>query len=505
MRVRWVSIPPPVQKSLLTALRNTIFKMNEQEASNTISGLGRLEVSWSTLPQSLRQAIGGAFLSYLPVLGPKGLAMSVHGLGRMSADISTLPSQFRENIMIATCNISSVFNAQEVSNTLYGLGKIGTKVPDFSTHQGRLLFKENAENKYLTKCATVQLMKALTREAWQMSAQGISNSLWGLMLMQAQWKSFTGSQKNAIMQALSRELCNMDEQQMANTIYSLGSMGVTWNSLKDHEVQVTESSEETTEDLQDHLIFALGETASHMVPAGVVMTMIGLGKMGASWKSLPLQLKNRISDALVRVLRSASYRTVSALIFALTVCEIRWSDLSEKVQTAIKESIGRSYWDAIDLMPSRDDGNGGSQMAQNTSAIDSILFDTPTQEAATVPRRLPAMKDVASQSSLELESKFSSSRDQHLVYTLGILDVTWDELGISAQRSICNSLKYRLISMDEQGVVNSLYGFSCMGVKWNQLGDSLKAVLLEALRRVSDSMGEQGVAVTVLSLAKLDV
>ena len=495
-------MPISVQTSIISALQNTINKMNEQEASNTISGLGRLEVSWNSLPQSLRQAIGEAFLSYLPVLGPKGLAMSVHGLGRMSADISTLPSQFRENIMIATCNISSVFNAQEVANTLYGLGKIGTNFPDLSTYQGRLLFKENSGNKYLTKCAAVQLMKAFTREAWQMSAQGISNSLWGLMLMQAHWTIFTGSQKNAIMQTLSRELCNMDEQQMANTIYSLGSMGMTWNSLKDHEVQLVDSSEETAEDLQENLIFALGETTSHMVPAGVVMTMIGLGKMGASWKTLPPHLKSRISDALVRVLRSASNRTVSAIIFALTVFEIRWGDLGEKVQTAIRESIGRSYWDSVDFMSSGE--GGGAQLVQNTSLIDSILYDTSTKKAA-VPRQVPAPKYIEPQSSLELDARITNSREQHLVYTLGILDVTWDELGISAQRSICNSLKYRLFNMDEQGVVNSLYGFSCMGVKWNQLDDSLKAALLEALRRVSDSMGEQGVAVTVLSLAKLDV
>jgi hypothetical protein len=59
--------------------------------------------------------------------------------------------------------------------------------------------------------------------------------------------------------------------------------------------------------------------------------------------------------------------------------------------------------------------------------------------------------------------------------------------------------------MDEQGVVNSLYGLSNVNVKWSQMEEDVKVAMLEAVRRVSESMGEQGVAVTVLSLAKMDL
>ena len=493
MRARWESISLPVRSSLLFSLEKTINKMNEQEASNTISGLGRLGILWNSLPAHLRSSIGDAFVRYLPVLGPKGLAMSIHGLGRMSAEISALPDNFREKIMTAICNISSVVNAQEVSNILYGLGKIGTKFPDLSTQKGRSQFKENADNSYLTRCARSQLMTALTREAVHMSAQGISNSLWGLMMMQAPWNSFQPAQKLSILQALNRELCHMDEQQIGNTIFSLGSLGLHWNALKS--LPDTEDSADKRYDLQEGILFTLGETLPHMTPAGVVMTLIGLGKLGVSWKSLPLSVRAKIFDSLERVFRTASYRTVSSLIFALTVCEIRWADLNSNVQTVIKESIGRSYWETLDLFATEEANNNAIDMAVTKRSIFSGESNSKKGKVDS-GLRVPTM--------LEMESS-SNAREQHLVYSLGLLDVTWEELGISAQRSICNNLKYRVPYMDEQAVVNSIYGLSCMGAKWNQLDRNLKAALLEALRRVSESMGEQGIAVTVLSLAKLDV
>ena len=56
-----------------------------------------------------------------------------------------------------------------------------------------------------------------------------------------------------------------------------------------------------------------------------------------------------------------------------------------------------------------------------------------------------------------------------------------------------------------QGVVNSVFGLTTLGAKWADLRADLRAALQQALLRVSEDMGEQGVAVSILSLAKLEV
>jgi hypothetical protein len=61
------------------------------------------------------------------------------------------------------------------------------------------------------------------------------------------------------------------------------------------------------------------------------------------------------------------------------------------------------------------------------------------------------------------------------------------------------------LSMNEQGVVNSIHGLSAMGAKWAGLSKGLRVALNDALTLVSPHMGEQGVSMTVLALAKLEV
>jgi len=534
LRVHWEAMPSSVRACLIDAMQSSINHMKEQEASNTISGLGRLGVSWNSLHLTLRTSLGDAFADSLPVLGPKGLAMSVHGLGRMAANISSLPSSFRENIMVAICNISSVINAQEVANILYGLGKIGSRFADSSTST------LPADRRYVTQCAKTQLLKALTRVAPKMGAQGISNSLWGLMLMHAQWRNLAYTQRQVILQTLSRELCHMDEQQVGNTVYSLGALGLTWKELKIGEAAKGEGK------LEDDLVFALQEKLPHMTPSGVVMTLMGLGNLQAHWKTLPISFRTQLTDALVRVLRSASDRTVSSLLYSLTVCSIHWNDLDDKVQSAIQESIARTYWDATSNLttPSAtnktvvvsqqdeitSDASAMSLMAMGSASAAAFLLQEYSDRVNTSQIILPISSKSEQQVSvlaavnnsnytgrkytpfssgnvdLALEKTFGTSgREYHIVYTLGLLQVTWDKLEISAQKSIANSLATRLPGMDEQGVVNSLYGLSSVGVKWFQLDEVTKAALLRAVTRVSESMGEKGVAVTVLSLAKMDL
>jgi hypothetical protein len=105
--------------------------------------------------------------------------------------------------MAAIHRIAPSVNAQEVANILYGLGKMGTLISVSEAEKvasdGEFSCKladdelEEVDNCHvgedsqagtelvalgMTLKARIGILDALTREAWRMTAQGVSNSCW---------------------------------------------------------------------------------------------------------------------------------------------------------------------------------------------------------------------------------------------------------------------------------------------------------------------------------------
>jgi hypothetical protein len=356
--------------------------MQEQEVSNCISGLGRLGAEWTDLTPAIRRSLGDAFvlIARAGSLPPRGLAMSIHGLGRMNADFTSLPSNFQTSIMAAIYKISPRVNSLEVSNMLYGLGKMGTSftidevnmskeaaastvitgstsslpfaIPGLAMKgvsseeldlsiAGRVkgtnpLLKGSPGRGFKADCemavgmsrkARESLLDAFRREALQMNNQGISNSLWGLMLMDAHWWILNPSLQSIVFEVMQREAERMTEQELCNSIYALGRLGVRWSDLP---VETKTS-----------ILLAVEGTSTVMAPAGVVMTLLGLGRMSLTWGDMSLSLLSALSSATERVLQTASERTLSGLVHALATVGARWGDLSPALQRAILNGISK--------------------------------------------------------------------------------------------------------------------------------------------------------------------
>ena len=355
--------------------------MHEQEVSNCISGLGRLGAEWSCLTPAIRRSLGSAFVSTIGEgdLPPRGLAMTVHGLGRMNADFTSLPSNFRSCIMSAIHKISPRVNCLEVSNILYGLGKMGTSfsvdevkmgsdaaasaasninsgtlsfaVPGLAMKgvsseeldlsiagrgasplpltgsPGRGFEVDSVVAVGMSRKARESILDALNREAYQMNAQSIANSLWGLMLMDAHWWILNPSLQLTVLRVVEREFPLMTEQELCNTVYALGRLGLR---LSDLPLNVKRS-----------LLRAVEVTSILMAPAGVVMTLLGLGRMHFMWGDMSPKLVLALSKAMERVLQAASERTLSGLVHALATVGAQWGDLSPALQLALLDGLSR--------------------------------------------------------------------------------------------------------------------------------------------------------------------
>lgn len=380
-RARWGVLPTYLTEALSRALEINIKGMHEQEVSNCISGLGRLGAEWTGLSPTIRRSLGSAFMSTIGEgdLPPRGLAMTVHGLGRMNADFTSLPSNFRSSIMSAIHKISPRVNSLEVANILYGLGKMGTSfsVDDVimgseaaasaanSVNSGRSSFAvpglamkgvsreeldlsitgrdispvplrgspgrgfevDSAVAVGMSRKARESILGALNREAFQMNAQGITNSLWGLMLMDAHWWIFTPVLQRSVLKVLDREFAQMSEQELCNSVYALGRLGLRISDLP--------------YDVKKSLLNAVEVTSTLMAPAGVVMTLLGLGRMHFLWGEMSPTFVAALSKAMERVLQTASERTLSGLVHALATVDAQWGDLSPALQVAVLEGISR--------------------------------------------------------------------------------------------------------------------------------------------------------------------
>lgn len=95
----------------------------------------------------------------------------------------------------------------------------------------------------------------------------------------------------------------MTEQELCNTIYALGRLGVKWSSL--------------SVDVRRQLLLSVESTAIHMVPAGLVMVLLGLGRMQYMWEDMSSTLISALNRSIERLLQAPSGRTLSSLVHAL--------------------------------------------------------------------------------------------------------------------------------------------------------------------------------------------
>ena len=64
------------------------------------------------------------------------------------------------------------------------------------------------------------------------TAQGVTNSMYGLALMSARWDTLSSSVRMALMNEITSVAPSLDETQLANILWSLGRLKATWSDLR---------------------------------------------------------------------------------------------------------------------------------------------------------------------------------------------------------------------------------------------------------------------------------
>jgi len=524
---QWNVLPSYLTRSLLKSLEITLPKMKEMEVSNSISGLGRLGVEWNRLSSSVKRLLFENLLRTSNDQNSKGLAMTIHGLGKMGAESKDIPNEVKYFISTNIVKFCESLNAIEVSNIVYGLGKLESNIMDVSSSSVQ------ARN-----C----LFDAIQRESWRFTSQGVSNTMWGLMLLKVQWVDLPDDLTNGLLMSIAREANKMSEQELGNTIYAAGKIGVLWDDCsKDVKLEILKS-------LEDHCI--------NMSSASVVMVLLGLGRLKVCWNELPFTVTTAICDASARVIQIAKDESISILVHALASSGCVWDKLGPKLQTAIEESISRSHWSLM-LSSSplsnttwlNDKTSSGKvslntrditvnkglfKMQNNLNDMVSNHLNDQTKKSNIPVVNLDKIKnikffEVKSRRNNDVGMSYkdndnllrkvqSSTLDRfltshseatpthyHHVHSLGLLGAHWDHLGFSTRTALLSGILNSIDSMDERAVVNIFQGLANLHVKWSDLRDDVKRKLYQGIVRVSTDIFEQGLSVLILSLAKLEI
>jgi len=222
-----------VRDAMLYAVDRRIINMKPQEVSSTIYGLGRLGVAWkdpippppSPLPSTaMKKETVATGPSPSPTIRRKDGSTTMTSRGsRKNADIPPVPAT-RSNMEVAITRHVHNMTEQGLSNVIYGLHLMGAQWHELA-YSLRAAIEESMKLKLMQK------PPAFLRASFSSSSQsqnaltiltpyGVSNTLYGLAMIGVNWCNISPGYQKRLETLAADYMPKMNEQGLANTIYS---------------------------------------------------------------------------------------------------------------------------------------------------------------------------------------------------------------------------------------------------------------------------------------------
>jgi hypothetical protein len=115
----------------------------------------------------------------------------------------------------------------------------------------------------------------------------VSNSLYGLAHMHAEWGALSTSVQGALLLEVGKSLPTVSESQLSSMLSSLAKLGAKWEMIPPP--------------TQLHLFTTLSELIPSMSEQHISNILFALGSMGLAWYELPSTLTRALTHGLLRV------------------------------------------------------------------------------------------------------------------------------------------------------------------------------------------------------------
>ncbi len=469
--------------SSLKIFNTNQFFSNSEIVSDTVWCYGSLiSMNYKKMGHNIQQDISANVNQLLHNIelvdieyNPSIITKILIGLARMKFSISLLSKRNLELILHSfnQKEIVEKYNSQAVSNALWSLGSIeGSKII-------------NSTNLML-------LLSQINRVSYEMTDQGISNTLIGLQRLGLKWDIDIPIEiQSALSTAICRVCFTMSPQAVGNTLYSLGMLGCNYNALTDR--------------IQIALELSIRKCANKAVKKDAMQIIQGLALMKYNWVYLSKPSQDSICLAVYNQAKEWSNKgpanviEIATILYSLVSLEAKWLSLQAPLRAALL--IGMSKLSSLHQFP-ESNLKGSNNRLEDFFSMELESSDIYDDNNVIVSKKITATNILLRAIST-------------IIFSLSKLDVDYKTLPLDVKQGIINSIMLFHPSVSGQTLCMITKGLNQIGVVWDtDVPYAYKSIYLNtvgyAITRVqinsnNDSLTFQGFSTILVNLGKMGV
>jgi hypothetical protein len=433
MGVRWAELPPDYTALLQSSIAQHAGNMIDQGLSNTVYGLGLMGTPWGELTQELQDSLLSKVVDCFSTKlnphstqtqaqrgqaarngGPQAYANVVYSLGEMGADWDSFPAALRLALEDGMEQWGPELKTQEISNAIYGLGCLSA---DYSALSPR--FKSA-----ITK--TIRGVLATTKKMGTAGAVPQRKATSPALAMLQE------SAKNAAPQpgaGQGQYTYRINEQEVCSTVYGFAKMkNARWSEL--------------SPELRHALIELTGQLAA-MGSLCLACTAYSFGVLGAQWSDLPERIQELLISSAAEV--SLQDQTISNVVYGMSLLGVQWSEMDPRLRSTLMTSL-------------RDPNVFSSTLPACGQHVCNTLWGLAKMGVAwhTLPQENLLRPLVSVFKTLQAQETANA------FYALAIMDASWTELSVEVRDALMNSRQFNKHDWLIQEVANVVYSLALL-------------------------------------------
>eukprot|EP00981_Chlorochromonas_danica_P007475 scaffold1754_cov180-Ochromonas_danica.AAC.31 len=412
MGERYPSISGEVRGWMEDCLLKSAGDVNNQNIANVIYSLGVMKTSWMDLDPCLQDKLYEAILTVLPSMTKQNLSVTLYGLSLSHVKWTDLPMNMRQ-----------------------GIDKLL-----------RTLFTESTDSNRIS--------------------QSLSNILYSLGVMSAEWTTFTPQARSALLDALRDHITSFSSQHLSMTLYGLGGMSVPFKGLDKNVVEsfrkfVKEQQSTLTKEgvgsmlngarrmakswndvplpIREVLFEAVAKLREYdPVCLALTIDLYSFGQLGLHWSKLPTLVSERIMKELIQ--QPLSGQSLCNTLYGLGSMQVRWFNLQEEVRRALLVQLASPT-----AFPENNPHHFSSSIL-SLAKMGAIWKDLPRVALETALLRVGL--------------GFTDKQLSNTIYSLGIMDANWDDLSLDVLKMLVKVAEKQVVGMSTLGLANMMFATS---------------------------------------------
>jgi hypothetical protein len=328
---------------------------------------------------------------------PQGVTNSLHGMAQMEAEWTSFSSSVRLALLKEVFKAVPLATVHQTTSIILSLSKLGCKWDDIPVDLRQ------------------ELTKQVIKFSGTMNEQNLSNTMFALGSMGIQWITMESNMKSALIASLSRTTVDTLQRINPKDKKNKGKKGKETSLVSSHPLLEVDFAKTTA------------NRAFEMKAQGISMVIVGLGRLGATWASIPQKLAHTLEKFVAKYAGEMNASQLASTIGGLGKCMWRWSTLQDNTRKALITAISR--------------------VGHSFTATDVSL----------------------------------------LAHGLGSLGVLWDEISVDVRQNLLLGARRVAKSGTPSELAGVIFGLALMECAWDKIAERARDELTQGILRVCAS------------------